>query len=117
MTRPGIEGGRNATKRRSVTVGPTNGGALERSAVTLGCNECNEALDAARAAMSAARRLALVVENALDNGDLQRVRTALRNLHDAMMDGADAPAPDQLSRIQDGAFLAHPGPARRHERG
>ena len=51
VTRPGIEAGPNVTRRRSVTLAPTEGTARERSAVTLDCNECNEALDAARAAM------------------------------------------------------------------
>jgi len=41
-----------------VTVAPTDGPALERPAVTLGCNECNEALKETRAALAAARRLA-----------------------------------------------------------
>ena len=82
MTRPGIEGGPNVTERRSVTVAPTEGAALKRPAVAFDCNECNEALDAARATLTAARRLALVAENALVNGDLRRARTAVRNLHD-----------------------------------
>jgi hypothetical protein len=47
------------------------------------CNECNERLDAARAAITAARRLALVAQNALTNGDVQRARVALRDIHDA----------------------------------
>jgi len=51
-----------------VTVGPRETGALERLAVT---SECNEALDAARAALTTARRLALVAESALVNGDLR----------------------------------------------
>jgi hypothetical protein len=51
--------------------------------VTLDCNECNEALDTARAVIAAARRLALVVQNALLNGDVRRAQAALRNLHDS----------------------------------
>jgi hypothetical protein len=52
--------------------------------VTFECNECNEALDAAQSAIAAARRLALVAENALANGDLERAQVALRHLHDAI---------------------------------
>ena len=37
----------------------------------------------ARDALAKARRLALVVQNALLNGDLQRARAALRDLHAA----------------------------------
>ena len=40
--------------------------------MTFGCYECNEALEAARSALSAAQRLALVAGNALMNGDLSR---------------------------------------------
>jgi hypothetical protein len=43
-----------------------------RPEATSGCNECNEALDIAREVLAKARRLALVVENALLNADLQR---------------------------------------------
>jgi len=46
------------------------------------CNECNEALKMARDAVAMARRLALVAENALVNGDLRRVRSVLRDLQD-----------------------------------
>jgi hypothetical protein len=48
-----------------------------------GCNEWNEALDAARSAITAARRLALVDQNALINGDVRRAWSALREFHDA----------------------------------
>lgn len=44
------------------------------------CNECNEALDAAREALAVARRLAMVADNAIMNGDLHRARAALRDL-------------------------------------
>lgn len=80
VTRPGIEGGRNVTGRRLVTVAPTEGTVQARPEVTLGCNECNEALEAARAAITAARRLALVATNALLNGDLQRAQGALLDI-------------------------------------
>jgi hypothetical protein len=72
----------------------TEAGALGRPPVTFGCNECNETLDAARAALRAARRLTLVAENALANGDLWRARTALRNVYDATAGGS---APDALT--------------------
>jgi hypothetical protein len=52
------------------------------------CNECNEALDAARAGLTAARRLALVAENALLNGDLRRAQAALQDFYDAATAGA-----------------------------
>ena len=80
MTRPGIEGGRNVTKRRSVTVAPTEGSALKRPDGTSGCNECNEALDMARDVLVKVRRLALVLQNALLNADLQRACSVLRDL-------------------------------------
>jgi hypothetical protein len=51
--------------------------------VAPGCNECNEALKVAVGTIQAARRLALVAENALSNGDLQRARSALGGLHEA----------------------------------
>ncbi len=60
MTRPEIEGG--------------------RPEATFGCNECNEALDMARGVLAKARRLALVAQSALLNGDLQRACSVLRNL-------------------------------------
>ena len=53
------------------------------------CNECNEALDAAREALAVARRLATVADNAILNGDLHRARAALQNLqgcHTGMRD-------------------------------
>ena len=78
-----------------MTGAPTDATVLERVPVTFDCNECNEALDAVRAALAAARRLALVAENALANGDLGRAQTALRNIHDTATSGAalDAVAP------------------------
>jgi len=74
--------GPNVTGERRTTGASTGGAALERPAVTFDCNDCNETLDVARATLTAARRLALVAENALVNGDLRRARTAVRNLHD-----------------------------------
>ena len=56
---------------------------MERPAVMFHCNECNEALDAARSAITAARRLALVAQNALMNCDVRRAWSALREFHDA----------------------------------
>ena len=85
MTRPGIEGGPNVTKHRSVTVAPTKADALERPAATFGCNECNEMLDAARATVRAVRRLAVVATNALANGDVTRARTALGDLNEVLI--------------------------------
>jgi len=82
VTRPGIEAGPNVTERRPETGAATEGTALERPAVTFDCNECNEELRVARVALTAVRRLALVAENALANGDLRRARAALRDLHD-----------------------------------
>ena len=80
MTRPGIEAGPNVTKRRSVTVASREGSAVERPEAMLRCNECNDALETERAAL--ARRLALVAQNALLNGDLRRVGALLRDLCD-----------------------------------
>jgi len=63
-----------------VTGASTDGTEQARPEVTFGCNECNEALDMARDALAKARRLALVVQNALLNADLQRACSALRDL-------------------------------------
>jgi hypothetical protein len=83
VTPSGIEAGRNVTGERRRTVVSTERAAGARPEATAACNECNEALDAARAAVARARRLAIVAENALLNGDLQRARSALRDLRDA----------------------------------
>jgi hypothetical protein len=64
--------------------------ALERPPVTSDCNECNEALDAARGVIQTVRRLALVAKNALLNRDLPRARTAIRDLHDVTLTPARA---------------------------
>lgn len=56
---------------------------MGRPKATVDCNECNEALDLARDAVAMARRLALVAQNALLNGDLRRVRSILQDLQDA----------------------------------
>jgi len=85
VTRPGIEAGPNVTGRRAVTVAPTEATARARPDETFGCNECNEALNAVRAALTAARRLALIADNALVNGDLVRARSALHDLNDALV--------------------------------
>jgi hypothetical protein len=52
------------------------------------CNECNESLDAVRAVLAAARRHAMVADNAIINGDLHRARTALRGLRDVVLASA-----------------------------
>ena len=62
---------------------PTGGFALGRPPATPECNECNEALQTARDVMAMTRRLALVAENALLNGDLERARLALVDLQAA----------------------------------
>jgi len=80
VTRPGIEGGRNVTGRRRRTVLPTEPPGVARPEAASGCNECNEALAMARAVLAKARRLALVVQNALLNADLQRACSVLRDL-------------------------------------
>jgi hypothetical protein len=87
VTRPGIEAGPNVTGRRSVTGSPTEDGVLERPPVAFECNECNEALGAARSALTAAQRLALVAGNALMNGDVSRAKSVLLHLHDALASG------------------------------
>jgi hypothetical protein len=58
--------------------------------VTSECNECNEALDAALSLIRTVRRLALVAENALLNGELPRARTAIRDLHEVTLTPARA---------------------------
>jgi hypothetical protein len=46
-------------------------------------NECNEVLDRARDALAKVRRLALVVQHAMFNGDLQRASWGLQHLQTA----------------------------------
>jgi hypothetical protein len=84
VTPSGIGGGPNVTGTRSVTGPATGGGAGERLAVASDCHGCNEALDAAREAVAVARRLAMVADNAILNGDLQRARAALRDFQEAV---------------------------------
>jgi hypothetical protein len=67
-----------------VTGPATEGSDGERLAVTSECHECSEALAAAREAVTVARRLAMVADNAIVNGDFQRARAALRDLHEAV---------------------------------
>jgi hypothetical protein len=67
-----IEAGRNVAGRRSITGTSPDGAALERPAAMPDCNGCNKALDAALSAITAARHLALVAQNALINGDVRR---------------------------------------------
>jgi len=83
VTPSGIEKGPDVAGDRGGTGVPTEGSGQRRLAATAECNECNEALDAAREMAMAARRLAMVAHNALLNGDLQRARSALHELHDA----------------------------------
>jgi hypothetical protein len=83
VTPSGIEAGRNVTGTRRRTGGSTEGAGGRWPAATAECNECNEALATARDAVATARRLAIVAENALLNGDLQRARSALRDLQEA----------------------------------
>ena len=85
--------GPNVTGRRSVTHSPTKGSGAERSAATAGCNDCNEALDVLRAALTDSRRLALIAENALANGGLHRAREVIRRLHNATEDAGDEMPP------------------------
>ena len=93
MTPSGIEAGPNVTETRRTTGASTKAAAGERPAAVARCNECNEALDAARLTMAAARRLALVADNALVNGDLAQTRRALREILDATVPvAATAPA-------------------------
>ena len=82
MTRPGIERGPNVTKHRSVTVASRERSDVERPEATVRCNECNDALEMACDAVAMARRLALVAQNALLNGDLRRVGALLQDLCD-----------------------------------
>jgi hypothetical protein len=60
---------------------------LERPAAMVDCNLCNEALEAARKVLMVARRLAMVVDSAIANGDLARAGTAMRELQDVLADG------------------------------
>jgi hypothetical protein len=69
-----------------MTVAPTDPPAVARPEATSGCNECNESLEAARRALTTARRLALVAENALAGGDQRRAEAALRGLLDDLHD-------------------------------
>src|SRR5262249_11524671 len=98
VTPSGIERGRNVTGARSVTATSTDRAALERPAAMPDCNECNEALDVARAAITVARRLALVALNALVNGDAHRAHAALQDLRDATSSSATPNAAPALRR-------------------
>jgi hypothetical protein len=84
VTPSGIGGRRDVTGPRLVTGPPTEGSDAERLAVTPECHECSEALDAVREAVTVARRLAMVADNAILNGDFQRARAALRDLHETV---------------------------------
>jgi len=52
--------------------------------MTVHCNECNETLEAVRATVTNAKRLAIVAENALANGDVARARAALAALNELL---------------------------------
>jgi hypothetical protein len=84
VTPSGIEKGPDVAGDRRGTGIPTEGGDRARSAVASDCNECNEALDAARKCAAAALRLAMVADNAIVNGDLKRARVALSDIQDAL---------------------------------
>ena len=68
---------------------------MGRPAVMVHCNECNETLDAARAIVRNARRLAFVAANALSNGDVTRARATLSELNEALrgFDGGEDGGP------------------------
>jgi len=63
-----------------VTPLPPEDVGAERPSATSGCNECNEALEAAYGAVRTAQRLAMVALSAVMNGDVQRARVALEDL-------------------------------------
>jgi len=89
VTPSGLERGPNVAGTGPTTHASTEGGDGERRAVAADCNECDEALDAAREALAVAQRLATVADNAILNGDLHRARAALQNLqacHTGMRD-------------------------------
>ena len=77
----GIEAGRNITGARGRTGASTETAAGRWPAAAAECNECNEPLDGVRNALTLARRLAVVAENAIVNGDVHRARAALRQIH------------------------------------
>jgi hypothetical protein len=92
VTPSGIEKGPKFTGDRAGTPSPTEDRGLERTEVNSGCNECNEALESARQALSAARRLAMVAMSAVMNGDSHRTRDALRQLQSVLTHDDGAPA-------------------------
>jgi hypothetical protein len=65
---------------RSGTALQSENSLLKRPAAKFGCNECNEALQAADEAIRTARRLAAVAMSAILNGDVQRAGDVLREL-------------------------------------
>jgi hypothetical protein len=74
-----------APKERAVVVrcDPIGNRSVVRSEATSGVTKCNEALRMARDAVAIVRRLALVAQNALRDGDLRRVCAILQDLQDA----------------------------------
>jgi hypothetical protein len=84
VTPSGLEKGPIVTGDRRETGVPTEGGDRGRPAVAPECNDCNEALEAARKSVTAALRLAMVADNAIVNGDVKRARVALSDLQDAL---------------------------------
>jgi hypothetical protein len=98
VTPSGLENGPNVTETHLVMATPTEkpgGGRPEEAA---GCNECNEALGVAREVVLVARRLAMVADNAVVNGDLKRACAALRDLLETLTASAsDSDRGDQVS--------------------
>jgi hypothetical protein len=80
VTPSGIETGRNVTGERARPPFPTEGSDRKRPPAA---SECNEALAAVQGVVAEQRRLAIVAENAIANGDLARARSALRELYNA----------------------------------
>ena len=83
VTPSGLEKGRNVTVARSGAGVSTENPDRERTEAVGNCNECNEALEAARKALTVARRLGMIADNAIANGDVIRARAALRDLQEA----------------------------------
>ena len=67
-----------------MTESSTESPSGERPEVAAVCNDCNEALRAARKVGVVARRLAMVADNAIANGDIGRARSALRDLKEVL---------------------------------
>jgi hypothetical protein len=83
VTPSGIEAGPNVAGSRAVTVTSTDDGATRRHPAASECNDCNEAAGALRQTLAVVRRLVLIADNAILEGDLRRARDALEELHAA----------------------------------